>query len=415
MPSRLSPQGFKPLADTVLFTPVEIGALKLQHRIIQAPLTRMRGVKESEGVWAPGDLAVEYYSQRANKGGLQFTEATNISRGASGYPGIPGVFTTGQLAGWKRVTDAVHAKGGFIYCQLWHVGRGTVPALIEGKETISSSNIPIKGPAVNGDEYSATPPRPATVEEIKEITAEWAAASKRCIEDAGFDGVEIHGANGYLLEQFLHDNVNKRTDSYGGSIENRCRFALEVIKAVTCAIGAERVGIRLSPYNYYQDTRDSNPNEHWVYLCKVIAGLPKESRVAYVHMVEPRFDEVLDEQGKMDALASYSKSAAKNVETEITAGTGVNSLIPFQRILVKAGVKFLAAGNFNRDNAEPKVAAGDADAIVMGRWFIANPDLPKRLAEGLPLNAYDRSTFYGADPPQKGYTDYTFYETKLAV
>lgn len=132
-------------------------------------------------------------------------------------------------------------------------------------------------------------------------------------------------------------------------------------------------------------------------------------------MVEPRFDEVLDEQGKMDALASYSKSSAKNVETEFTAGTGVNSLVPFRRILAKAGVKFLAAGNFNRNNAESKIAAGDADAIVMGRWFIANPDLPKRLAEGLPLNAYDRSTFYGADPPNKGYTDYAFYETKVSA
>lgn len=187
------------------------------------------------------------------------------------------------------------------------------------------------------------------------------------------------------------------------------------MKAVTSAIGADRVGIRLSPYNYYQDTRDSNPNEHWAYLCKQIAELPTANRVAYVHMVEPRFDEVLDEQGKMDALASYSKSSAKNVDSEITAGTGVNSLVPFRRILAKGGVKFLAAGNFNRDNAEPKIATGDADAVVMGRWFIANPDLPKRLAEGLPLNAYDRSTFYGADPPNKGYTDYAFYETKFAA
>ena len=188
-----------------------------------------------------------------------------------------------------------------------------------------------------------------------------------------------------------------------------------MIKAVTSAIGADKVGIRLSPYNYYQDTRDSNPNEHWAYLCTQIAELPTENRVAYVHMVEPRFDEVLDEQSKMDALASYSKTSAKNVRTEITAGASVNSLIPFRRILAQAGVKFLAAGSFNRDNAEPKVASGDADAVVMGRWFIANPDLPKRLAEGLPLNAYDRSTFYGADPPKKGYTDYPPYETTVAA
>jgi 2,4-dienoyl-CoA reductase-like NADH-dependent reductase (Old Yellow Enzyme family) len=263
-----------------------------------------------------------------------------------------------------------------------------------------------------------------TVDEIHSVTAEFAEAAKRCIT-AGFDGVEIHGytphfstfyisqltqsnrANGYLLEQFLHDNVNKRTDSYGGSIENRCRFPLEVITAVTAAIGASKTGIRLSPYNYYQDTRDSDPNTHWAYLCEKIASLPEENRVAYVHMVEPRFDEELDEQGKMAALAAYSKTAIpiKGLQT-----TSVNSLVPFKKILEKGGVKFLACGNFNRDNVEQKVESGDADAVVMGRWFIANPDLPKRLKEGLPLNKYDRSTFYGADPPTKGYTDYAFYE-----
>ncbi|KUJ17909.1 12-oxophytodienoate reductase 1 [Mollisia scopiformis] len=414
MPSRLSPSGFKPLADTAIFTPVQLGSLKLNHRIIQAPLTRMRGVKESEGVWGPGDIAVEYYSQRANKGGLQLTEATNISLLASGYPGIPGVFTPAQIAGWKRVTDAVHAKGGFIYCQIWHVGRASSSKLLGGKQTVSSSDIPIKGNAVDGTDYAADPPRPMTVEEIQEIVKDFGAAAKKCIE-AGFDGVEIHGANGYLLEQFLHDNVNKRTDAYGGSVENRCRFPLEVIKSVTSAIGADKVGIRLSPYNYFQDTKDSNPNVHWAYLCNQIATLPSENQMAYVHMVEPRFDEVLDEQGKMDALAAYSKDPTEGVEAEVTAKAGINSLVPFQRILAKGGVKFLAAGNFDRDNMETKIASGDADAIVMGRLFIANPDLPKRLAEGLPLNKYDRTTFYGADPPTKGYTDYPAYEAEVAA
>lgn len=216
------------------------------------------------------------------------------------------------------------------------------------------------------------------------------------------------------MDQFLHDNVNKRTDAYGGSVENRCRFPLEVIKAVTAAVGADRVGIRLSPYNYYQDTRDSNPNFHWAYLCKQIASLPAKSRVSYVHMVEPRFDEELDEKKKMEALAAYSKLAAEGVSEEITARAGVNSLVPFRRILATGGVSFLAAGSFDRDNAQVKIDSGDADAIVMGRFFISNPDLPKRLASGLPLNAYDRSTFYGADPKAKGYTDYPFYETAAA-
>lgn len=413
MPSRISPSGFKALADTAIFTPIQLGSLKLDHRIVQAPLTRMRGVKESDGVWAPGDIAVEYYSQRANKGGLQLTEATNISATASGYPGIPGLFTAGQIAGWKKVTNAVHAKGGFIYCQIWHVGRATSSKLI-GRPTISSSNIPIKGNAVDGTDYATDAPTPATVEEIQQITKDFAEAAKTAI-GAGFDGVEIHGANGYLLEQFLHDNVNKRTDSYGGSIENRCRFPLEVIKAVTSAVGADKVGIRLSPYNYFQDTKDSNPNAHWAYLCNELATMPAENRVAYVHMVEPRFDEVLDEKAKLDALSAYSKNPAEGVEAEVTAKAGVNSLVPFQRILAKGGVKFLAAGNFDRDNVEAKIVSGDADAIVMGRHFIANPDLVERLKEGLPLNKYDRTTFYGADPPTKGYTDYPFYEPKVAA
>jgi len=247
-----------------------------------------------------------------------------------------------------------------------------------------------------------------TVEEIADCVKEFAAAAKRATE-AGFDGVEIHGANGYLLDQFLHDNVNNRTDNYGGSIENRSRFPLEVIKAVTDAIGAEKVGIRLSPYNYFQDTRDSNPNKHWAYLCEQIASMPQENRLSYVHMVEPRFDEELDEEAKMKALAT------ETVSEEITrAGHvgGKHSLVPFRHILKKGGIKFLAAGAFNRDNALPKLESDDADAVIFGRWFISNPDLPRRLKEGLPLNDYDRNTFYGADPPTKGYTDYPFYESQ---
>lgn len=213
-------------------------------------------------------------------------------------------------------------------------------------------------------------------------------------------------ANGYLLDQFLHDNVNNRTDSYGGSVENRCRFPLEVIKAVTEAVGADKVGIRLSPYNYFQDTKDSDPNTHWGYLCEQIAALPQDNRPAYVHMVEPRFDEVLDESAKL--LALQQPTTETSVASRATEGKP--SLVPFRNILKKGDVKFLAAGNFNAENAAPKVEAGDADAIIFGRWFIANPDLPKRLAEGLPLNPYDRTTFYGADPPQKGYVDYPFYK-----
>jgi 2,4-dienoyl-CoA reductase-like NADH-dependent reductase (Old Yellow Enzyme family) len=212
----------------------------------------------------------------------------------------------------------------------------------------------------------------------------------------------------YLLDQFLHDNVNRRTDKYGGSIENRCRFPLEVIRAVTDAVGPDRVGIRLSPYNYFQETKDSDPVKHWLYLSEQIANLPEQHQPAYVHMVEPRFDEVLDERAKMDALSAYAGANGVGAEASV-GGKQAYSLQPFREVLQKAGVKFLAAGNFDGDNIVPKLEQNGADAIVMGRCFIANPDLPFRLAEGLPLNKYDRSTFYGADPPEKGYIDYPFF------
>lgn len=192
MPSAVSPPPYGPLRDTILFQPTRIGKIELQHRIVQAPLTRMRGVRESDGVHIPGDLALEYYSQRANKGGLQLTEATDICHYASGYPGVPGVFTESQIAGWRRITDAVHAKGGFIFCQLWHTGRASPPSFRNGQQAFSSSDIPISGKALDGTEYGDNPPRPATLEDIESTTETFEAAAKKAIE-AGFDGVEIHG------------------------------------------------------------------------------------------------------------------------------------------------------------------------------------------------------------------------------
>ncbi|OIW25151.1 FMN-linked oxidoreductase [Coniochaeta ligniaria NRRL 30616] len=404
MPAATSP--FAALKDTALFTPLTLGKLALEHRIVQAPLTRMRAEKQGD-VNVPGDLLVEYYSQRANKGGLQLTEATDICKTASGYPGVPGVFAESQLAGWKRVTDAVHAKGGSIYVQLWHTGRASGQKMRGGAQPLSSSSIPMQGNYLDGTPCADEPPKPASVEEIQELTQTWAAAAKAAVEQAGFDGVEIHGANGYLLDQFLHDNVNVRDDAYGGSVEKRCRFPLEVIKAVSDAIGADKVGIRLSPFNYFQDTKDSNPNAHWAYLCTQIAGLPNAQRPAYVHMVEPRFDEVLDEEQKMAALAQYTSADGTTAENAPVKKV-VNSLTPFRNILKEAGVKFLSAGGFDRDTAAKKIEEGTADAIVMGRYFISNPDLVERLRQGYPLNKYDRTTFYGGD--HKGYSDYPFYE-----
>ncbi|KAK9796952.1 hypothetical protein SCARD494_04035 [Seiridium cardinale] len=404
MPKAVTPPPqYVPLKDTKLFTPLKLGAYNLSHR---APLTRMRADKESHGVHVPVNRAVEYYSQRATQGGLQLSEATDICLDASAYPGVPGIFTASQIAGWKKVTDAVHAKGGFIFCQIWHTGRASGPGMLNSKVSLSSTSQPMKGSYLDGSDCAENPPRPMTVDEIHATTAEFAAAAKRAIE-AGFDGVEIHSANGYLLEQFLHDNINTRTDEYGGSVENRCRFTLEVIKAVTEAVGSERTGIRLSPFNYFQDTKDSDPNAHWAYLCEQIAALSESQRPCYVHMVEPRFDEVLDEEQKLAALSQYTSS-------ETGVAKKKNSLAPFRKILQPAGIKFLAAGAFTRDNAVPKLEEDLADSIVMGRWFISNPDLIERLRNGWPLNEYDRTTFYGASPPEKGYTDYPYFDEKAA-
>lgn len=266
----------------------------------------MRCDADSPGVAIPGPRLAKYYGDRATDGGLQITEATDISLYASGYPGVPGVFTQRQLEGWRDVTDSVHAKGGYLFVQLWHTGRASSASMRGGQTPLSSGNAPMSGHYLDGTECKSEPPREMTTEEIREVTREWAAAAKRSVDEAGFDGVEIHskvsrafsctdsivlrrtlmglGGNGYLLEQFLHDNINQRTDEYGGSVENRCRFTVEVVKAVCDAIGAERVGVRLSPYNYFQDTRDSDPDAHWTFLCSQLAGLPSKQRLLYVHM-----------------------------------------------------------------------------------------------------------------------------------
>lgn len=192
MPSAISPPPYAPLQDTALFKPTNLGRITLGHRVVQAPLTRMRAIKESDGIHVPGELNLEYYQQRASEGGLQLTEATDISHYASGYPGVPGMFAESQIQSWRRITDAVHAKGGFIFSQLWHTGRASPPSLRNGQQAFSSSDIPISGNALDGTDYSANPPRPATVQEIQEVTLNFAEAAKKAIS-AGFDGVEIHG------------------------------------------------------------------------------------------------------------------------------------------------------------------------------------------------------------------------------
>lgn len=237
------------------------------------------------GVYVPGERVVRYYAERATPGGLQITEATDICSGASGYPGTPGAFAPEQLEGWRRVTDAVHARGGLVACQLWHTGRASSSAMRGGERPVSSGELPMGGAHLDGTACAGDPPRALSPGEVRGLAAAWAAAAAGAVGAAGFDGVEVHGANGYLLEQFLHDNVNAgRADEYGGSVENRARFLLEVVAAVCDAVGPGRVGVRLSPYNYFQGTRDSDPSGHWARLCEMIAASPAAHRPAYVHM-----------------------------------------------------------------------------------------------------------------------------------
>lgn len=381
--------------SSALFKPMKLGQYTLSHRIGLAPLTRMRATKYKD-FYVPNSLMVEYYSQRATGGGFLLTEACPISATASGYPGVPGIFTAEQVEGWKNVTEAVHAKGGIIFCQLWHVGRATVAQFIGGKQPVSSVSTPIKGKSFYpGLSYGDAPPRAMLNEDIEAITNDFARAALVAVNEAGFDGVEIHGANGYLLDQFLHDNVNTRTDDYGGpSKENRSRFPLKVIRAVISRVGASRTGIRLSPYNYFQDTRDSDPNGMWSYLCEKIVEIPES--LAYVHMIEPRFDEILSEEDKIKSLKRETH------DNEF-------SLSRFRDILRVKDIAFLTAGDFNKESATSKLNDDTSDLVLFGRQFIANPDLVLRFKKNFSLSEYDRSTFYGANPPELGYTTYTVY------
>ncbi|OUJ10678.1 alkene reductase [Acetobacter sp. DsW_063] len=357
-----------------LFTPFRAGALELGHRVVMAPLTRMRA---SAGD-IPNALMREYYDQRASKGGLIITEATPISRQGYGYAAAPGIYDDAQIAGWRAITDAVHARGGKIVMQLWHVGRQSHCALQpNGAAPVAPSAI-----AATGDAYTvdgALPfsmPRALERHEIPLIVAEFGAGAARA-KSAGFDGVEIHGANGYLPDQFLQDGSNIRTDDYGGPIENRARFLLEVTQAAIDVWGSDRVGVRLTPDGSYGSMQDSNPAATFGYVSRKL----DEMSIAYLHVVEPRIKGT-------ELIASAPPIAARDLG-KIFRGT------------------VIGAGGFTGESAEALLNAGDADAVAFGRAFIANPDLPARLRAGLPLNRYDRSTFYGGDA--RGYTDYPAY------
>ncbi|KAG2219111.1 hypothetical protein INT45_009778 [Circinella minor] len=369
------------VSNSALFQPIKIGYHQLEHRVVLAPLTRFR----SDENHVPTDLQAEYYSQRTTQGGLLIAEATFINaRNAGAYPGAPGIYNQEQINGWKKVTSAVHKKGGIIFLQLWHVGRATISRLLPNKaQPVSASNVAIQGPFMLSADEDYEVPHSLSIDEIAEITQEYVQAAKNAII-AGFDGIEIHGANGFLLDQFLNSSSNFRTDRYGGSTENRGRFTLEVVKAISDAIGTERVGIRLSPWSGYQDMEDNTPYETWGYLIQQFQKC--HSNMAYIHMIEPR--------------NSFSiKIEDKNV----------NTLDPFRKVW--KGPFISADGYTTQPELATEIADKTGNLIAIGRAFIANPDIVYRLKNSISLNKYNRDTFYTPGPV--GYTDYSFAEQEV--
>jgi N-ethylmaleimide reductase len=362
-----------------LFQSIQVGAIpQLSHRIVMAPLTRLRSEQPGD---IPGPLSVEYYTQRASKGALIITEATTVAITGRGYLGAPGIYSEAQVAGWKKVTSAVHAQGGRIVMQLWHVGRSSHVDMTGGQAPVGPSEIPYKGQAYTKNGWvPVSPNRALKIEEIAGIIEAFRQGAQRA-KSADFDGVEIHCANGYLLDQFLQDGSNQRTDGYGGSVQNRARLLLEVTAAVITVWGKDRVAVRLGPDSIFNGMSDHDSDHTFGYVADELGKMG----IAYLHIIEPRIDGNI---AIKDGLQPVATAQMK----KIFKGT------------------VIAAGGFEADTAEEIIEAGDADLVAFGRHFISNPDLPRRIRLGQPLNPYDRSTFYGGNA--HGYTDYPAYQEK---
>lgn len=351
-----------------LFSPAKLGSIALKNRIVMAPLTRNRAGEAG----VPQDLNVTYYAQRASAG-LIVTEATPISPMGHGYPGLPGIYTDEQVAGWKKITEAVHAKGGKIVIQLWHVGRISHPTLLNGALPVAPSAIKPAGKAFTYQGLvDYVEPRALDANELPAIVQDYVYATQ-CALKAGFDGVEIHAANGYLLDQFLRDGSNKRTDNYGGSFENRARLLLEVTKAVVETAGADKVGIRISPVNPFNNMHDSNPQALFNYVVEQL----NQFNLAYLHAVEGGIHGV----GKADAF-------------------------DFEQMRKLYKGAYMANLSYDKVRGNAAIASGHADVIAYGVPFIANPDLVERYKTDAALNEADSKSFYGGT--EKGYTDYPF-------
>lgn len=359
-----------------LLEPYKLGPTTLPNRLVMAPLTRNRAVAGM----VPSPLAVEYYGQRASAG-LLITEASQISQQGQGYQDTPGIYSKEQVAGWRKVTERVHGRGGRIFIQIWHVGRISHTTLQpNGGAPVGPSAIRAKGKTFVGGTFTdISEPRALALEEIPGIVDDFRRATVNAIE-AGFDGVEIHGANGYLLDQFAKDGANKRTDAYGGSIENRARLMLEVTKAVASEAGPERTGIRISPVTPSNDISDSDPQPLFEHIVDHLNAL----KLIYIHVIEGATG------GPRDVAPFDYRSLRKRFNGAYIANNGYDFAL-----------------------ANKVLAANEADLIAFGKLFIANPDLVERLKRGAPLNAPDKATFYGGDA--KGYTDYPTLSEALAT
>ena len=351
-----------------LFDPIKVGALTLPNRIWMAPLTRTRAL---EGSGVPATLAIEYYAQRAGAG-LIMTEATSVDPMGVGYPNTPGIWSDEQTEGWKPIVDAVHKKGGYISLQLWHVGRISDPYFLVGKQPVSASAIAAKGHvSLLRPERDFGVPRALETSEIPGVIAAYKKGAENA-KMAGFDGVEIHGANGYLLDQFLQDSTNQRTDAYGGSREKRARLMLEVADAVCEVWGPDRVGMHLAPRGDSHTMGDSDLKGTFTYVAKELG------------------------KRKLAFLCAREHQAGDSIGPMLKEAFG--------------GV-YVANEGFTKESAEAALASGVADAVAFGKLYIANPDLVERLKKGAPLNEPDKATFYGGGA--KGYTDYPTLDAAL--
>jgi N-ethylmaleimide reductase len=358
-----------------LFSPFTIGPYTLSHRVVHAPTTRLRANADD----SPSEMMVEYYRQRASRGGLIITESTHMSYDSRGYLGAPGIYQDAHIPGWRKIADAVHAKGGVLFMQLGHDGRQSHVDLTGGPLPIAPSVVPFDGESLTANGWvPVSPHREVGFEEIQQVVENYRQAALRA-KQAGLDGVELHSANGYLADTFLQDGTNHRSDEYGGSLENRTRLLRQLVEALASVFGADRVGVRLSPSGQWGSISDSNPEATFSYAAKVL----NEYGLAYLHIIEPRVKGV-------ETLDELQHPVASEFLRNVFTGP------------------IISAGGFNGAGAEAILQKGDADLVAFGRFFASNPDLPYRLQHKLPLNHYNRDAFWGGN--EAGYTDYPVYQ-----